>query len=239
MEVVTQERSAEHHAPWAVEVGSGASIDSAIVRLSSDRMRATSATTALAVTIAIVGFGNVLETSKIGLLRSTGGQSVVGPRGTRVPQSVVSLSQKIVAVKERLGLTIKSMATILGVQRPTIYSWLNDGAIRASNRERVEQIYALSEAWVARTKLPLAEMLLASEHDEKNLLGLLSDEKLDVPSIIQKFDQLIPGLEANEAEFAAESMSQRLRNRGFGPPPSKQGPYKDSPFRTARVSSED
>lgn len=71
-------------------------------------------------------------------------------------QVPIAASEALAGVRSNLSLNVSELATILGVGRPTIYSWMTDEAHpRAANAERLSRLAALARLWETLSNLPL------------------------------------------------------------------------------------
>ena len=98
------------------------------------------------------GTGGFLTDQLIKLVssRRTGSRVRVVVAG--VESSVVKPDDPISSMVNRIrlafGLSVTDLAAVLGVERPTIYSWLKDGSTPAPARlTRVRQVLTLADTW--------------------------------------------------------------------------------------------
>jgi hypothetical protein len=128
---------------------------------------------------------------------------LVQPRNTRA---------EISTIKFNLGLNLSQLAEVLGVRRPTIYSWLDEEAevrIQPENQRRIQQLASYAEIWWTKAGRQLPKELLDSSLGSL-LLDLLRAEILN--------DQLIRQvIEALCAELPAKR--RFLKVEGVGPVP--------------------
>lgn len=219
MDVRFGEYGAELPAPWALEIGSGSLEDKAADHFLRQRLSATTATTALAVTIAIFGPSVVRYADAVEAGGSTGSRTSRDAPYSASVFEYLSPRQKLVSLKERLGLTVTRLAQILNVQRPTIYSWLSDGVLRPANLARLNSLYRLSEEWIGRTQIPLAEALRQGElsDPDDSILSLLTADEIDAAAILPAFDRLVAVIEL-QRNSPDRTLASKLRDRGFNKP---------------------
>ena len=87
-------------------------------------------------------------------------------------------------IRAAFGLNITQTAQVLGVTRPTIYSWLaGDGTPRAGNEDRLRRLVSLAMYWTGRSSSPLGKRLRNRVSERATLLDLLSTEALDMEEI--------------------------------------------------------
>lgn len=106
-------------------------------------------------------------------------------------QSVQTTSEIIVAVRSALGLQITELASILHVQRPTIYAWVDDRATpHPQNRERLHQLYRVVREWEQLSDRPLSARLRHVAQDGKSLLDLLTANIMSEPDVSARLKAL-------------------------------------------------
>ncbi|MGP6206077.1 helix-turn-helix domain-containing protein [Microbacterium sp. F2] len=73
---------------------------------------------------------------------------VVGGVESPVVKPNAPISSMVNRIRLAFGLSVTDLAAVLGVERPTIYSWLKDGSTPAPARlARVQQVLALADTW--------------------------------------------------------------------------------------------
>ncbi len=101
---------------------------------------------------------------------------------TKAPP-LISVPEKLTRIRHWLSLNASELATVLRIERPTLYAWLEDSVeLRKANRDRLDTIYNIAdEAW-RRLHRPLPRsILVASLGNASSLLALL---EVETPSII-------------------------------------------------------
>lgn len=98
------------------------------------------------------GTGGFLTDHLIKLVssRRTGSRVRVVVEGVESPtvKPNVPISSMVNKIRLAFGLSVTDLAAVLGVERPTIYSWLKDGSTPAPARlARVQQVLALADTW--------------------------------------------------------------------------------------------
>lgn len=82
-------------------------------------------------------------------------------------------------IQSAFGLSVTALASVLRVERPTIYSWLRSTNVpTAANRQRIEQVANLADQWLALSGGSPPKDLRAEVLAGKSLLELLSEEHL-------------------------------------------------------------
>ncbi len=70
------------------------------------------------------------------------------PDELHLHSSVVSPGRMLAAIKSELSVTITEMAVLLGVERPTLYSWMaEERSPHPSNRIRLDDLYEVAIIW--------------------------------------------------------------------------------------------
>lgn len=98
------------------------------------------------------GTGGFLTDQLIKLVsaRRTGSRVRVVVEGVESPvvKPPAPISSMVNRIRLAFGLSVTELAAVLGVERPTIYSWLKDGSTPAPARlARVKQVLALADTW--------------------------------------------------------------------------------------------
>lgn len=220
---LTQKYEKQKIPPFMLDVGSG-SLESANLRdvIYSTNYQ-TSDKPAFSCPLLVVittGTGACLFSEKVQPVWSTGGLAASEiPTVFHVPlNSPRSVSEKVTSIKERLGLNVKQLSQVLGVRRPTIYQWLRGGDIRPTNRERVNEVLELSSEWTRQCKLPLGSFVSQELDSGETLLKLMSEEQLSHRAIRSAFEVLGPLVEAFHVKKRQESLSDRLKVKGYTRP---------------------
>jgi hypothetical protein len=105
-------------------------------------------------------------------------------RATNSPVDTVSAparepAEALSALQSTFGLSITALASVLRVERPTIYSWLQATRIPTSaNRERLEKLADLADHWLSLSGGAPLDGLRDEAISGKSLLELLCEEHL-------------------------------------------------------------
>lgn len=119
----------------------------------------------------------------------------------------LSVADLVSNVKLALGVNVSELARILGVERPTIYSWIKGSASPvASNWARINEVADYATYWSQRSTNPLGEWARRPIDNHRSLLEALSEP------IIQHFE-VMAILRALEVSPRARRMS--IRDRGI------------------------
>ena len=138
------------------------------------------------------------------------------------PISTLSIARQVRELQAALSVNKSELARILGVSRPTVYDWLDDGEPNADNRARIRTLMRLlSESGVSANN-PLFPRFMRSALEPGNqiLLDVLSEETIDeatAKNFIRRAKALGDAIDAEREEREA-----RLREAGFEDPDEEQ-----------------
>ncbi len=130
----------------------------------------------------------------------------------------VSSREKLQDLKQILELNVLELAAVLQVSRPTIYEWQNTEEIKlhSKNQERLNNLFAVSEAWKVKQAGSLGSYLHKTINQyKKSLFSLLTSEYLDLKKINQYLDDLATHLRAKQDKDRAHDAL--LKEHGFEP----------------------
>ena len=101
------------------------------------------------------------------------------------PQYLTDVPAIVAHIRTELSLSITDLATMLDVQRPTIYAWLRgDSQPQQRNIDRLKFLYRVSNRWAKLAGRPLGRQLRhAFGENGKSLFELLKDEAPDFEEI--------------------------------------------------------
>lgn len=151
----------------------------------------------------------------------TVGMALTGGGEVRIPiKSATQSSAQIVEAeanhvkimirqsREFLGLNISQLARVLGVERPTVYSWL-EGRLphRGNNLAKLEKLHERAEMWHAIAPRPgLILQSQSSGYRGKSLLEWLdvSGSRVDDESFIEAIRLIAKNVAAREERWAKE-----------------------------------
>ena len=95
-----------------------------------------------------------------------------------------SFKTQIATIRSALSLQMKELAEAVGVERPTVYSWINDqNTPQPANRQRLHAIYRLAEQWNKLTNTPLGKALHHVDTEGRSLFDLLRDSPIPTSTI--------------------------------------------------------
>ena len=114
-----------------------------------------------------------------------------------------------------LGLNKSLLARVLRVSRPTIYEWFSGKQPKPGNEERLQRVLGiLTQASVSGAR-PLNARFVRRPlaHGGPPLIDLLSEERIDVPRVIEMIGQARAS--AEDARSRQGAREERLRDLGF------------------------
>lgn len=142
--------------------------------------------------------------------------SFVQPR--RVSQ-LVDTSERLAALRRYFSLNITDLAKVLRVERPTIYSWLQENAApHSGNLRRIEKIYQLARDWRAMSAAPVGKYVHQPLENSQSLLNYLSAEELNETAIQRAF-ALIKSQLTQDKRTSRRSVAEVAQFHGFPPTP--------------------
>ena len=138
------------------------------------------------------------------------------------PISTLSIARQVRELQGALSVNKSELARILGVSRPTVYDWLDDGEPNADNRARISTLTRLLAESGVSANNPLFPRFTRSALEPGNqvLLDILSEETIDeatAKNLIRRAKALGDAIDAEREEREA-----RLREAGFEEPDEEQ-----------------
>lgn len=135
-----------------------------------------------------------------------------------------SLPVKLDTIKTRLGIGMKHLAAVMGVERPTVYAWAKGERLPQPKRwERIQLLLELADHWQGLSRYPLSRRIFVPLEDGRSVMDLLSAEMLDAARI----KQLLTSLAVDENDRSARlrskavAMRERMKARGAKPLPAE------------------
>ncbi len=87
----------------------------------------------------------------------------------------------LIEIRQELGLTLTDLSVVLGVARPTVYSWLNGTEPEQESLEKIRMLQRLA-AEVREKQIPRFEYFLQRPlFDDRTLVEKLRDNDLTDP----------------------------------------------------------
>lgn len=148
----------------------------------------------------VVGTGSVVTEALLHLAarRATGASAriLVIERMPTYIDATQATSEVVNTIRSSFGLSVTDLASVLGVERPTIYSWLKDQSTPAAARlERMDLVLRLADTWTASAGggyvpnmdatvsegISLLAALRAPMHWESEIIANLKAQAVAVP----------------------------------------------------------
>jgi DNA-binding transcriptional regulator YiaG len=126
----------------------------------------------------VVGTGSVVTEALLHLAarRATGASArlLVLERTPKYIDESQATSEVVNTIRSSFGLSVTDLAAVLGVERPTVYSWLKDQSTPAAARlERMDLVLRLADTWTASAGGGYTPDLTAAVSDGVSLLAAL------------------------------------------------------------------
>jgi predicted DNA-binding transcriptional regulator AlpA len=101
------------------------------------------------------------------------------------PVKIRDVCDTIQAIRDGLSLNMSDLASLLGVQRPTLYAWTRkDASPQQRNVDRLNVLWQISNQWMRLSGRPLNRHLRHTFDDSsKSLLALLREDPIDLPEV--------------------------------------------------------
>jgi transcriptional regulator with XRE-family HTH domain len=137
----------------------------------------------LGIPLAVLGTGSDIANTLAHLAarRSTGSWgSPIAAADTHEYIEPGKLTSEIVnTIRKSFALTVTDLAAVLGVERPTVYSWLKDQSTPSpARRERMGLVLRLAGTWMSTTGGMVKPVLSARTANGMELLEALKEPKL-------------------------------------------------------------
>lgn len=139
-------------------------------------------------------------------------------RPGRVPapglDTALSVTERVARAQEWLGLNAKQTAFVLGIDRATLYGWLDGRQPQERHARRVQTLYEVASLWHGHWPGPLSHVLTAPLRDGTTLLARLASRDLSADALAPIFRTVAERLRTGQAL----SLSPRRRRRAPGTP---------------------
>lgn len=114
------------------------------------------------------------------------------------------------------GMSIALIAEITFVERKSVYAWLQDGAIRSSNCERLEVIYYLLNKNKTANLRNLYRFWSRILPNQRSLASLFQDRNLDESAIQIVLAYLWPLAEKEQKRESSKKLtSEQIKSNAF------------------------
>lgn len=138
------------------------------------------------------------------------------------PVITLPIARQVRELQTALSINKSELSRILGVSRPTVYDWLDDGEPNAENRARIRTLMRLLAESGVSANNPLFPRVVRSalEPGNQNLLDVLSEETIDEATAKDLIRRAKAVGDAIDAE--REAREARLLEAGFEEPDEEQ-----------------
>lgn len=136
----------------------------------------------------------------------------------------ISLSAKLDQIRFQLGIGTKHLARALGVERPTIYAWQNDGAKPQDKRwERIALLLEFAQFWEGVSESPLGKRAFEPVMDEMSVMDMLSAEEIDSALVKSTLRKWAEDQKTRSTAMRAKAVQKReeMARRGLEPLPER------------------
>lgn len=138
------------------------------------------------------------------------------------PIITLPIARQVREIQAALSINKSELSRILGVSRPTVYDWLDDGEPNADNRARIRTLMRLLAESGVSANNPLFPRFVRSALEPGNqiLLDVLSEETIDeatAKNLIRRAKAVGDAIDAER-----EAREARLREAGLEEPDEEQ-----------------
>jgi transcriptional regulator with XRE-family HTH domain len=145
---------------------------------------------------------DALQGTHARIIVSIGSQQTQTTNPTQVMTVVVPPAEPVVAqsakdqvrfIQASMGLTVGQLASALGVERQTVYNWLQAErapVLQTRTRNRLQQLADIARKWNERCSRPVGRLLTSLDVGGTTLLNLLSQTTIDDAAIVLAMDAL-------------------------------------------------
>lgn len=89
--------------------------------------------------------------------------------------TVLDVSDIVAGIRAALSLQIKEIAAIVGVERPTVYAWLQGKSTPfEQNRNRLIELFSAARKWQSFSSQPIGKWVRFTNPEGESILSLLS-----------------------------------------------------------------
>jgi transcriptional regulator with XRE-family HTH domain len=111
-------------------------------------------------------------------------------------------AERLSQIRERLGLNMSELATVLHVSRPTAYAWMNGQPPQADGFARVLRLSAVADQFTDVPAKRIDSLLRQRLFDGRSLLDLLESES-DTSAALPHFVELVKVAPATRAPMSS------------------------------------
>lgn len=135
-------------------------------------------------------------------------------RQTARTAELLDVASVVAEVRSSLSLQIKELAEILGVQRPTVYSWLEgDQKPQDQNRRRLLELLKIARIWTQISDQPVGKAIRTQlNKDGHSLLDQLKRDVINLHEVKNHMQALAHGATATSRK---KSVLDLAKENGF------------------------
>jgi hypothetical protein len=128
-------------------------------------------------------------------------------------ERLLDTQEKLAGIRRYLSTNVTNLAKVLGVGRPTVYSWLREDAdLRGEHAQRLEKIYRIARKWRMMSSRPVGAFLDQPISAGETLLSLLSARTVDERAVQVAFDRI---RDASSRTTRRQGVVEAAKQRGF------------------------
>lgn len=126
------------------------------------------------------------------VLTGTGGKVALGEaRTANTTSATEDASELLRLVRIALSLNVTELAAAVGVERPTVYSWLADKSRpQSANRNRLSELADVARYWKRIAKRPLGRLVREPLPSGATVVGLLQEAEIPQAALIEQLQHL-------------------------------------------------
>lgn len=129
--------------------------------------------------------------------------------------AAIGVKDQLSIIRLYLGVSVSDLASIMKVERPTIYKWASGASPRHKKLVRLNAVEEIAMEWRALSSAPLAKHI-KTQVEGNNLLDLLTEAEINrttVSQILRLLSSAIPGEPASKKR----RLAMELREKGYLP----------------------
>jgi hypothetical protein len=124
---------------------------------------------------------------------------VICPRRPERAAALHDTPSRITSIRSALSLNVKELASVLQVERPTVYAWMaGEAQPQPRNLARIDALWTIAREWEALCPLPLGALRTAVNQEGASIVGLLGASDIDsglVTALLRKAATLVASAE--------------------------------------------
>lgn len=123
-------------------------------------------------------------------------------------------SELLAEIRASLSLNIKELATVLQVERPTIYAWIRESSKpQRQNLRRLHQLHRLAQVWNRLSNKPLGDEVRAFDNKERSILHYLAEEDIPEAEVRRCFESSVERIK--KQNMGKKGIREIAQERGF------------------------